>query len=93
MKSNLRCLLIVVTISLIAALGWSARGQGQISAPKITWEHAIVASSPGDNAARLNQLGAEGWELVAVRSEEKFLGNVRQTEVTYYLKRAKTNAR
>jgi hypothetical protein len=28
-----------------------------------------------------------------VRSEEKFTGNFRQTEVTYYLKRAKPSAK
>ncbi len=93
MKSNLRFLPIVATISLIAALGWSTRGQQQTSAPKVIWEHAIVSSSTGDNSARLSQLGAEGWELVAVRSEEKLVGNFRQTEVTYYLKRAKPAAK
>jgi hypothetical protein len=93
MRSNLRFLLIVATISLTAALGWSARGQQQSPAPKVTWEHAIVSSSTGDNSARLSQLGVEGWELVAVRSEEKFTGNFRQTEVTYYLKRAKPSAK
>jgi hypothetical protein len=30
---------------------------------------------------------------VAVRSEDKFAGNFRQMEVTYYLKRAKPIAR
>jgi hypothetical protein len=87
MKSNPRLLLIVATISLIALIGWSVRGQ-QTPAAKVMWEHAVV-SSPGDNSARLSQLGKEGWELVAVRSEEKFTGNFRQMEVTYYLKRAK----
>ena len=87
MKSNLRLLLIVVTISLVTFFGWSVVGQ-QTPAPKAVWEHAVV-SSLGDNSARLNELGREGWELVAVRSEEKSLGNFRQMEVTYYLKRTK----
>ena len=91
MKSNPRLLLIVMTISLVALFGWSVRGQ-QTSAPKVVWEHAVV-SSQGDNSWRLSQLGTEGWELVAVRSEEKFAGNVRQMEVTYYLKRAKPIAK
>jgi outer membrane lipopolysaccharide assembly protein LptE/RlpB len=89
MRSNLRFLLIMATISLIAALGWSVRGQQQTPLLKVTWEHAIISSSTGDNSARLSQLGADGWELVAVRSEEKFMGNFRQMEITYYLKRAK----
>lgn len=91
MKSITRSLLIVAAISLVAFFGWSARGQ-QTPAPKVSWEH-VLFSYPGDNATRLSQLGAEGWELVAVRSEEKVLGNFRQTEVIYYLKRAKPAAR
>jgi len=87
MKSVTRFLLIVAAISLVAFFGWGVRGQ-QTPAPKVVWEHAVI-SSTGDNSARLSQLGAEGWELAAVRSEEKFTGNFRQMEVTYYLKRAK----
>ena len=87
MKSNLRLLLIVVTISLVTFFGWSVVGQ-QTPASKAVWEHAVV-SSIGDNSTRLSELGREGWELVAVRSEEKSLGNFRQVEVTYYLKRTK----
>lgn len=91
MKSNLRLLLIVATISLVTLLGWSVRGQ-QNPVTKVVWEHTVVASV-GDNSRRLSQLGTEGWELVAVRSEEKFAGNFRQVEVTYYLKRAKLIAK
>ncbi len=91
MKSSLRLLLIVVIIGLVTFFGWSVRGQ-QTPAPKIVWEHAVVTSQ-GDNSTRLSQLGTEGWELVAVRSEEKFTGNFRQLEVTYYLKRSKAIAR
>jgi hypothetical protein len=90
MKSNPRLLLIVMTISLVALFGWSVRGQ-QTPAARVMWEHAVV-SSPGDNSERLSQLGKDGWELVAVRSEEKFAGNFRQMEVTYYLKRPKRTA-
>ena len=91
MKSNLRLLLIVVTISLVTFFGWSVVGQ-QTPGPKVVWEHAVVTSL-GDNSLRLSQLGTEGWELVAVRSEEKLTGNFRQMEVTYYLKRAKPVAK
>ena len=93
MRSYVRFLLIAATISLIAALGWGVRGQQQTPAPNVTWEHAVVVSPTGDNSERLKQLGTEGWELVAVRSEEKFINNFRQTEVTYYLKRVKPAAR
>jgi hypothetical protein len=92
MKSNLRFLLIVAVIVLVASPGWSVRGQ-RTPAPVVTWEHSIFVSPNGDNSTRLGQLGAQGWELAAVRSEEKPLGNFRQTEVTYYLRRAKSAAR
>lgn len=91
MKSNIRSLLIIAAISLVAFFGWSVRGQ-QTPAPKVVWEHTVI-SFTGDNSPRLSQLGAEGWELVAVRSEEKFAGNFRQMEVTYYLKRARSAAK
>ena len=91
MKSNLRLLLIVMTISLVALFGWSVRGQ-QTPAQKVVWEHAVVTSQ-GDDSARLSQLGKDGWELVAVRSEEKLVGNFRQLEVIYYLKRARPIAK
>ena len=91
MKSNLRLLLIVVPISLVTFFGWSVMGQ-ETPAPKVVWEHAVF-SSLGENSTRLSQLGTDGWELVAVRSEEKFTGNFRQTEVTYYLKRTKPVAK
>lgn len=91
MKSNIRFLLIVATISLVAFFGWSVRGK-ETPAAKVVWEHAVI-SSRGDNPARLNKLGAEGWELVSVRAEEKFTGNFRQMELTYYLKRASPTAK
>jgi hypothetical protein len=91
MKKYPRFLLVVAAVSVLAFFGWSARGQ-QTAMPRVTWEHTVF-SSTGDNSARLSQLGAEGWELVAVRSEEKFTGNFRHTEVTYYLKRAKPAAK
>lgn len=91
MKSKLCLLLVVVTISLVTFFRWSVVGQ-QTPAPKVVWEHAVV-SSFGDNPTRLSQLGTQGWELVAVRSEEKVTGNFRQMEVTYYLKRSKPVAK
>ena len=91
MKSSVRLLLIAMTIGLVALFGWSVRGQ-QTAAQKVVWEHA-VATSQGDDSARLSQLGKDGWELVAVRSEEKLLGNFRQLEVIYYLKRPRPIAK
>jgi hypothetical protein len=91
MKLNARLMLIVAITGLAAFYGWSVKGQ-ETPTQNVVWEHAII-SSTGDNSARLSQLGAEGWELVTVRSEEKFTGNFRQMEVTYYLKRGKRTAK
>jgi hypothetical protein len=88
MKSNLRLLLIAAALGLVAVFGWSVRGQ-QRASPRLVWEHKIVPSYLGDNQDELTRLGAQGWELVSVRTEDKFTGNFKQTEVTYYLKRAK----
>jgi hypothetical protein len=87
MKSNVRLLLIVTVFALIVLLGWSAKGQ-QTSSPITAWEHTI-ATFTEDNPSQLSRLGAEGWELVSVRGEERFTGNFRQTQVIYYLKRAR----
>ena len=87
MKASLRPLLIIAAIGIVVVFGWSVRGEQKVS-PKPVWEHKIV-SSVGDNPTELARLGAEGWELVSVRPEDKFIGNFRQVHVTYYLKRAR----
>jgi predicted negative regulator of RcsB-dependent stress response len=69
----------VFALVVICVVGWTVYGQKQQpSAHKATWEYKIVNSL---SEAQLNQLGSEGWELVAVAAWE---GNAQQ-----YLKRAK----
>lgn len=91
MRSNLRLLLIAATVGLVASPGWVVRGQ-QTPAPKVTREHTVAATQSDDDLALLKRLGSEGWELVAVRPEEKFTGNFRQVSVIYYFKRARPSA-
>ena len=67
----------------------------------MAWEYRIVTSSgeDEDDEAILNELGAEGWELVTALQSEVFFeeendgddeeGEYSDIVVTYYLKRQK----
>ena len=87
MKSKLSRILLVVALAVASFLSWNVYGQEKKTS-KVVWEYNL-ASFMGDNTSQLSQLGAEGWELTSVRTEEQMLGNFRQTKVYYYLKRLK----
>jgi hypothetical protein len=87
MKSKFYHLLLVAILAAASLLCWSVYAQEK-QPGKVVWEYNVV-SFVGDNAAQLSQLGAAGWELTSVRSEEEMVGNFRQTKVYYYLKRAR----
>lgn len=68
----------------------------------MAWEYRIVTSSgeDEDDEAILNELGAEGWELVTALQSEVFFEEENESDdeeegeysdivVTYYLKRQK----
>ena len=61
---------ILAVLSLLCVLGWS--GHGQKAQPSRasnlqTWEYKIAQV---DGEARLNELGAQGWELVGFEGIE-----------------------
>ena len=87
MKSKTSQVLLVTALVVGSLLCWTAYGQEK-KGPKVVWEYNVVLFN-GDNMAQLNQLGAQGWEMVSVRTQEEQLGDFRQTKVYYYLKRAK----
>jgi lipopolysaccharide export system protein LptC len=87
MKSKLSRVLLVAALAIVTILCWNVYAQEKQSS-KVVWEYNVV-SFVGDNTYQLSQLGAQGWELTSVRSEEEMVGNFRQTKVYYYLKRAK----
>ncbi len=87
MKSKLSRTLLVVALAVASLLCWNVYGQEKKTS-KVVWEYNVV-SFLGDNTSQLSQLGAEGWELASVRTEEQMVGNFRQTKVYYYLKRTK----
>ena len=78
----------VIVIALIVG-AWTTRGQ---ASQKVVWEYKCVFvsnihSKPEMEKPSLNELGAEGWELVAVdrpNSNGDSLG-----QATYYFKRAR----
>lgn len=76
LKPHLFLLLAVVAV-ISSAGGWVGYGQKQ-SPPRVAWEYKIVNES---DKVSLNDLGAQGWELVTVE-----MGGAQEV---YYFKRAK----
>jgi lipopolysaccharide export system protein LptC len=86
-KPKLYQVLLIVAVVAASLLTWTVYAK-ETKSSKIVWEYNIATFS-GDQVSQLSQLGAQGWELIAVRSEEEMLGNFRHVKVRYYLKRAK----
>lgn len=70
--------LVILAVAVSAAAGWHASAQKE-NAGRVAWEYrATVNASERD----LNNLGAEGWEMVGF--------NIDQSQNRYvYFKRAK----
>ncbi len=77
MRAKLSWPMILIALSILIFAGWTVNGQKQ-SQPKVTWEYKVVSET--DKIA-LNDLGAQGWELVTVE-----MGGAQEV---YYFKRAK----
>jgi hypothetical protein len=86
MKTYLVRILLVATLAVFSVFCWTAYAQ-QRQNSKVTWEYKVVKTN-SDSSWTLSELGRDGWELVSVRPEEQMIGNVRQTQVYYYLKRS-----
>lgn len=86
MRLKLTQLLLIGVFISGLLFSWSVYGQQK--QPGKAWEYAVVPV-PWDEVSKLNDLGAQGWELIEVRKEEEMLGNVRQVKIVYYLKRPK----
>ena len=68
---------LFLMLALIVLGGWAGHGQKQ-SPSRTIWEYKIVNES---EKVSLNELGAQGWELVTV--------GMGGAEEVYYFKRAK----
>lgn len=85
MKLRSHWVLVLAVVILVGLAGWGG-GKAQSSA-RVNWEYKILTRYGGAaDAGQLNQLGAEGWELV-LREEASFEKNSRR--IDYYFKRAK----
>ncbi|HLL70102.1 MAG TPA: hypothetical protein VK363_01640 [Pyrinomonadaceae bacterium] len=78
-------MLVLAVVVLAGLSGWGG-GKAQSSA-RVNWEYKIVTKyGVTADTGQLNQLGAEGWELV-LREESGFERS--QRRIDYYFKRAK----
>lgn len=74
-----RWMLAILVFAALCLGGWTSYGEKQSLKPaRATWEYKILQ---GVTEEQLNQLGAGGWELVAVAA-----GN---GQVSHYFKRAR----
>ena len=92
MKSKLYSILVVAVLAVGSVFCWNVYAEKK-QAPAVIWEYNLVFSSHGDNRTQLSELGNEGWELTSVRTEDRMIGNYRETKVFYYLKRPKRIAK
>lgn len=75
--------LLLAIVALFCLIGWSGYGQRQ-SSSKMVWEYKILYLNDGqDNVRTLNELGAQGWELVTINDVNSALNG------SYFFKRAR----
>ena len=77
MNQKKHWIVVSVLVLVFFLVGWTTSGQKRNSL-KTTWEYKSLANA---SDAALNELGAQGWELITVVN---FRGGT-----AYYLKRAK----
>ena len=88
MRRNTWLALSLLALSTLAAVGWGSRAQG---ASRTNWEYKVVTSYTPHSTTptKMNELGAEGWELVSVLATEEQIGNIVNVKREFYYKRAK----
>jgi hypothetical protein len=92
--SNPHLLGVAVALALAFSAGlWArqqhAQGVAPATLPRVTWDYRVLTEPAPASGAVLAGAGSEGWELVAVISQDQYSGNVRQTHVYYYFKRVR----
>jgi hypothetical protein len=92
MKQRAMLVAILALVVLSCVVSWGVRAQ---SSSMVTWEYKVVSTygpsitNPPPNVNELNEAGAKGWELVAIRSGEFPNVGSPQFRTDYFLKRAK----
>jgi Domain of unknown function (DUF4177) len=81
-----KLILILVAFLILGATSWAYSQKS--NAPRTAWEYMFVEYINGEETPRkLNELGAQGWELVAASDRGFDRGNFTSTQ--FVLKRAK----
>ena len=84
--------LVLMAAALLSFASWGGRAQGPA---RRTWEYKVVVEQYGAQPAtlseqRMNQLGAEGWELVDTRVVTiQQAGGGAQYRTDYHFKRVR----
>jgi hypothetical protein len=82
-----KLILVPAAFLIIGVISWGAYSQ-KTNVTKTSWEYMLVGYVNSDETPRkLNELGAQGWELVAVSDRISDQGN--QTSTQFVLKRAR----
>jgi hypothetical protein len=87
MTKRLWWTLILVVVASLCLAGWT---NGANTSSKVSWEYKVLSTyvTPPE-ITQLNDAGAEGWELVSVRSGELPKTGSNQVRTEYFLKRVK----
>jgi Domain of unknown function (DUF4177) len=82
-----RLILILAALLIIGTISWRGYSQ-RANMSRTSWEYLMVGYVNTDETQRkLNELGAQGWEVVAV--SDKVLDQGNQTSTHFVLKRAR----
>jgi hypothetical protein len=93
MKVMVRALMIAGFVLIAAAALWAWQSQTPGQSTPQRWEYRVLTEPAPAAGAGLASLGASGWELVAVTTQDEYTGNARLTRVYYYLKRQYPSSR
>jgi hypothetical protein len=84
--------LILAVFACFCLATWTSRAK---TSANISWEYKVISTygpsvtNPPPNVQQLNDAGAEGWELVDIRSGDFPNAGSHQVRTDYYLKRVK----
>lgn len=89
MKKRSWWTMILVLVALLCLAGWTS---GANTSSKTSWEYKVISiysstPNPATNVQQLNNAGAEGWELIAIRSGDFPQTGSQQVRTDYYFKR------
>jgi hypothetical protein len=85
-------LIAVVMVALFGLVGWTSYGQRQPQrAPQTTWEYKVLYVPGIRNMSErmMNDLGAQGWELVTFQAINNEGGTIGAGN--YFFKRARAS--